>query len=322
MSLRNWMFTSQRRLLQSKEKPSFSNSLTEKFPQINIMDVTKELDVYIPKEAEVCVIPLNRLPNSVLKKMGLPLPDRESADSPDVVWICPAIMKRKGPGPASRRESCSLEKLQVVSTTLQMSFISSNLTAWELLQTVTSGAQLSRAGLLRQDSVPPGNQNGLVIDQDRIYLCIRRSARTRGQPRPRKLQPTQPAGPSASTSPEQDPGSERRHQILQAAGKPLKRKAESPVSAASPPRQLLVLDGGEQNVEDEDGAGGSWSSAGGSGRNSPEQSWAVRQTLAAASASSSLSREFDFKELENEEKLAQKKAKFLQDVAALEDLQF
>lgn len=112
----------------------------------------------------------------------------------------------------------------------------------------------------------------------------------------------------------QDPGSELRHQTNQAAGK--KRKAESPVSDASPPPQLPSPDGAERIEEEAAGISSSWSSAAG-----PQQSWAVRQTLAAAaSASSSLSRDFDFKELENEEKIAQMKAKFLQADAALDSL--
>lgn len=170
------------------------------------MDASKELDVYIPKEAEVRVIALSCLPNSILNKMGVALPDRKCPDSADVVWICPVVMKRKGEGPASRRESCSLEALRVVSSSLQMSFISSNLTAWKLLQNITSGAGPSATQLLRQDSAPPAHQNGLVVYQQRIYLCIRRSAGTRGPRRPRELRPApRPAGPSASTSPEQVP---------------------------------------------------------------------------------------------------------------------
>lgn len=165
------------------------------------MDVGEELDIYIPKEAEVRTVPLNRLPRPALRKMGVPLPDRKSADSADVVWICPAVMKTKAQGPAPHRDAL-LEKLRIGSNPLQMSFVSSNRTAWELLKDVSSGVSSSRARPARQDSVPEAHQNAVVIYQARVYLFMKRSTRGQGQPKTRR-----PAGPSASElrppSPEQ-----------------------------------------------------------------------------------------------------------------------
>lgn len=172
------------------------------------MDVCKELDIYIPKEAEVRTIPLNRLPRSVLRQMGVPLPDRKSADSPDVIWICPAVMRTKVQGPASHRDGDLLKKLRIRSNPLQMSFVSSNHTALELLKDLSSGARSFKTQLARQDSVPEADQNVVVIYQGRIYLCMKRSTRNQGQPKTCKLQPTsRRAGPSTSElrppSPEQ-----------------------------------------------------------------------------------------------------------------------
>ncbi|XP_017259344.1 uncharacterized protein LOC108228311 [Kryptolebias marmoratus] len=314
------------------------------------MDACNELDIYIPKEAEVKIVPLKSLSVSVLAKMGIPLPDRKSADSPDVVWISPAVMKRKGRGSVAHRDSCSSEtayrlfsKLRVRSNPLQMSFVSSNRTAWELLKNVSSRTGPSKTQPVRQESAPVDDRSAVVIYQERIYLCIRRSTRSQGRPRTRKLKPSSRRfGPSTSeqpsTSSEQDPGSDGRQKLISVAGKAkeavvLKRKAVSPaaahrsppsvkVSRPEPPPQEAATVRGEDEPPQKDG---DWNPGCDSQPDSPEQSidqiWAGTESLGAAAAASSLREELDFKELEDEERIAQLKAKLLQD-AALDNLPF
>ena len=173
------------------------------------MDVSNSWEIHIPVEAEVLNIPLWSLPNSVLRKIGLPVSDsdasRKHADSPRVVWICPAVVERKSRGPATRdgnnvaQNVRSLLGAEIRSRLdpMQMSFISRNRAAWEVLK--EPGQQTQHSRLLPQGSAPPDDQNAVVVYRGRIYLCLRRAVQSRGQPETREPQSAVSSGSESSS---------------------------------------------------------------------------------------------------------------------------
>lgn len=156
------------------------------------MDMSNDWEIYIPVEAEVKNIPLGSLPNSVLKKIGLPVPDcntsRQPADSPTVTWICPAVVGRKSQGGASCKGNRVTENIRSLLgtnyrsrlNTMQMSFVSSNRAAWEVLK--EPDRQSHHGSLVPQGSSVADDQNAVVIYHGRIYLCIRRAVLSQSQP--------------------------------------------------------------------------------------------------------------------------------------------
>uniref|UniRef100_A0A1A8B2F1 Si:dkeyp-110g5.4 n=1 Tax=Nothobranchius furzeri TaxID=105023 RepID=A0A1A8B2F1_NOTFU len=209
------------------------------------MDVHKELDVYIPKAAEVMILPLQNLPKPVLRKMGLAdgKASRMSAGSPDVTCICPVILRRKDQGPASGRDRGSAEntkslleaKIQAGLARQQMSFGSSSRAAWEALTNI-SGAQFSKTPLLRQDSAPLVSQNAVFIHNGLIYLCTRKSTENHGQPKTRELQTSSRSSELPSGKSKQVQLSDGRAKVKHAAAQikanvVLKRKVGSMVGS-------------------------------------------------------------------------------------------
>ncbi|XP_054602201.2 uncharacterized protein [Nothobranchius furzeri] len=191
------------------------------------MDVHKELDVYIPKAAEVIILPLQNLPKPVLRKMGLAdgKASRMSAGSPDVIWICPVVPRRKDQGPASGQGRGSAEntkslleaKIQAGLARQQTSFSSSSRAAWEALTNI-SGAQFSKTPLLRQDSAPLVSQNAVFIHNGLIYLCTRKSSGNHGQPKTRELQTSSRSSELPSGKSKQVQLSDGRAKVNHAAG--------------------------------------------------------------------------------------------------------
>ncbi|XP_041859676.1 uncharacterized protein si:dkeyp-110g5.4 [Melanotaenia boesemani] len=334
------------------------------------MDDRNELEIYIPVEAEVKSIPLQSLPSSVLRRMGLPLSDsdapRKSADSQQVIWICPTVIGRKGQGSASRRGSAAAENARSLLGTkfrdrpdsLQMSFVSSNRAAWEVLKGISPGKRTSNTQPFPQGSVTPSNQNAVVIYCGRVYLCIR----SRGQKKPASSSTVPSTSKLASESPKKGllhdsrPGVERAtckakhrqkkdvmlkrksakvsvkagnssprpsdaehkedNQCATAAG----REHTSEEAALQPQEEQKAVDGGVggehemQDVDTEEAA---------SARNDDQSSshmWTMSESLGPATASTSLQMGFDFNELEQEEKIAQMKARFMQSEAALKNM--
>ncbi|XP_069581715.1 uncharacterized protein [Brachyistius frenatus] len=154
-------------------------------------NVLSRLEVYIPVEAEVKSIPLRSLPASVLRRMELRLPasdaGRKPANSPEGIWICPALIRRKGVRPASRTGSGVMENMSSVlgtefraaSGTFRMSFVSSNRAATEVLKETVPGIRPSPPAPLPHSPAPLASQDAVVIYNGRIYLSIRKPGRNR-----------------------------------------------------------------------------------------------------------------------------------------------
>lgn len=171
------------------------------------MEVCSEWKVFIPVEAEVKIVPLWSLPNSVLRRIGLPISDsnssRKPTDSPDVIWICPAAIVKKGQEPASCEGRHAAENvLEFLNTKFQarplkMFIVSSNQVAKDVLKNIFAGKPSFKEELLHYDSAPPANQNAVVVYNRQIYLCIRKARRKRNKTGKLQLLP-QAAIPSTS----------------------------------------------------------------------------------------------------------------------------
>lgn len=170
-----------------------------------MMDVINSLEIYIPEEADVKNIPLWSLPNSVLRRMGLPFSNasRSLANSPEGIWICPVVVRKKGQRPNLHTGSAIDNMTSVLGTELRssrgpfrMSFVSSNRAAYEVLKGTTPSAPTCQTSLFPQDSAPRTNQDAVVIYCGQVYLSIRMPSRSHGQ---RGLQTiSQSATPSTS----------------------------------------------------------------------------------------------------------------------------
>lgn len=158
------------------------------------MDLLTKLEIYIPVEAEVKRISVQSLPNSMLRRMGLPLSDpdvsRKLADSPEGIWISPAVLQRRGqkltshPGNGVKENMPSVvaTKLWVESGPLRMSIVSPNHTAYEVLKDTMPETRRSPTLLLHQGSPLQTNRDAVVIYRGSVYLFIKRPSRSQGQP--------------------------------------------------------------------------------------------------------------------------------------------
>ncbi|XP_010785161.1 uncharacterized protein isoform X2 [Notothenia coriiceps] len=156
------------------------------------MDHLKKLEIYIPLEAEVKSIPLSSLPNSVIRRMDLPSDPRPLSDSPEGIWIHPAVIRRKGQKLTSPTGNCeNMTSLLGKETRgdpgpFEMSFVSANLTAYRLLRDNMPGESISadtaHAYPLPQGSAPHMYKDAVVIFHGRVYL----SSRNHSQKRRRK----------------------------------------------------------------------------------------------------------------------------------------
>ncbi|XP_030589890.1 uncharacterized protein LOC115783277 isoform X2 [Archocentrus centrarchus] len=169
------------------------------------MDVLNSLEIFIPEEAEVKNIPLWSLPNSVLRRMGLPLinASRSLADSPEGIWICPVMVRKKGQRPNLHTGSAIDNMTSALGTELRaargpfrMSFVSSNRAAYEVLKGTTPRAPTCQTSLFPQDSAPQTNKDAVVIYRGQVYLSIRMPGRSHGQRGPQTI--SQSATPSTS----------------------------------------------------------------------------------------------------------------------------
>lgn len=153
------------------------------------MDLLDQLEIYIPVEAEVKTIPLWSLPSSVLRRMGLsdPQGSRRLSDSPEGVWICPAVLRRKGQKPAIENMSSLLAReCRAAPGPFQMSVVSANRTAYQLLKDTMPGknvsAQSPHGSLLPQSRAPGTYRAAVIIYNGRVYLSARRSNQRETQP--------------------------------------------------------------------------------------------------------------------------------------------
>lgn len=205
------------------------------------MDLLNRLEIYIPVEAEVKSIPLWSLPNSVLRRMGLTLPDSEQKleDSPEGIWIGPAVIRRKdqnrgshtGNGVKEIMSSRLSREFRAVSSPLQMNFVSSNRAAYKVLKDIVPGKNVSthtpQVSSLPQGLAPQIYRDSVVIYNGQVYLSIRRPSRSQSQHKP---------GPASQSSVPPTSDSERQkkrqsHQAsLEPADKKLQRKRSQVVS--------------------------------------------------------------------------------------------
>ncbi|XP_053172828.1 uncharacterized protein si:dkeyp-110g5.4 isoform X2 [Scomber japonicus] len=164
---------------------------------IHTMDLL-QLELYIPEEAEVKNIPIQSLPNSVLRRMGLPpLTSEDSnapADSQEVIWICPTVIRKKDQTPATQTGNSETENMSLkvsrefrdAQGPLQMSVVSSNCTAYKLLQNMMPGKKVSKRAsntpLLSQGPPIKIQQDVIVIYHKRIYLIVKNPKRQRCEP--------------------------------------------------------------------------------------------------------------------------------------------
>lgn len=166
------------------------------------MDLLSSLEIYIPAEAEVKNIPLWTLPKSVLRRMGLPLlnASRNLADSPEGIWISPAVIRKKGQrytGSAIDNMTSVLGKeLRASRGPFRMSFVSSNHAAHEVLKGTVPKAPLCQTSQFPPDSAPRTGRDAVVIYRGQVYLSIRVPSRSHSQRGKRTT--SQPVTPSTS----------------------------------------------------------------------------------------------------------------------------
>lgn len=241
------------------------------------MDLLQSLEIFIPTEAEVKTIPLLSLPNSVLRRMGLPLSDSEDsrklAGSPEGIWICPAVVRKKGQKSASRVENNMIESMSSLMrrecrATLDpfpISFVSSNVAAFKLLQATLPGnkvpASTTPNSSIPQGSVPQSYEDAVVIYHGRVYLSIRRPKQSRRetcQPQPASQTATpstscvssksQRKSPQASLEPAEEELRRKRQRVTspQISPKPRKdplpKKGQEMLSDNNPAQKLTARD--------------------------------------------------------------------------------
>ncbi|XP_044068805.1 uncharacterized protein si:dkeyp-110g5.4 [Siniperca chuatsi] len=235
----------------------------ERFTQGNTqsMDVLDRLEIYIPVEAEVKSIPLWSLTNSVLRRMGLPLSDSEGsrklADSPEGIWICPAVIRTKGQKPASQTGNGGMSSLlrreiRAAPGPFRMSFVSSNRAAYKVLKDTMPGekgsAHTPHSSLLPHGSAPATYKNAVVIYHGRIYLSIRNPNRIHSARETREPQPASQSSQSSipSTSDLSSKSRKKRQPPLasvEPADKELQRKRQRvtlPQICPKQPKDLLT----------------------------------------------------------------------------------
>ncbi|KAI3357468.1 hypothetical protein L3Q82_015508 [Scortum barcoo] len=325
------------------------------------MDLVKRLEIYIPVEAEVKRIPLWSLPNSVLRRMGLPLPDSERsgklAVSPEGIWISPAVIQRKGHNQGSRTGNGVNENMssllgrefRAAPGPFQMSFVSSNRAAYKVLKDTMPGKNVSahtpQISSLPQGSAPQIYRNAVIIYNGRIYLSIRKPSRSQSRPKP------QPASRS-SVSPTSNSSNQKKRQSHQAslepADKELQRKRSQvtslPKTDNHPTTDQVILimilllltellnDSEVQDLVCEEPQSSSQNNMNNIQTDSDdldstvaaEQSSTQTRTRGESQDSAGAStslQQCDFKELEREEKIARVKAKLKQRQTSLNNLQ-
>ncbi|XP_068192485.1 uncharacterized protein si:dkeyp-110g5.4 isoform X2 [Antennarius striatus] len=162
--------------------------IREKYRRNNL-----SMEIFIPVEAEVKKILLWSLPNSVLRKMGLPLSNAEGCrtfpESPEGIWISPVVLRRKGQKhkPLTGNTMGSMSSVigtmsQVTPVPYPISFVSSSDMAYKVLKDTMPGQTVPfhsfHISELLVTPAPHTHQDAVVIYQDRVYLSIRRLCQT------------------------------------------------------------------------------------------------------------------------------------------------
>lgn len=189
------------------------------------MDHLRRNEIYIPKDAEVKRIPLQSLPRAVLTGMGLSLSDSESfrklTDSPDGIWISPAVLRPKGQKWPHNAEKIMSENMSSKFTKefrappepIPMSFVSSNQAAHKVLRDTVRGvnvsADTSSTSDLPRGPAPQTYQIAVFIHQGRIYLPISKSSHRKRQRETRDA----PAASGSATSLTSDRSSSSQRKV-------------------------------------------------------------------------------------------------------------
>ncbi|XP_070825045.1 uncharacterized protein [Chaetodon trifascialis] len=323
------------------------------------MDLLESLEIYIPVEAEVKSIALRSLPNSVVRRMSLPLFDtdgsRMDTDSQEGTWICPVVLRKKGQKPASHAGNGTMENMSSLMDRefrsargpLRISFVSSNHAAYRVLKDTLPGkkvsAHTSHSSLLPTGSAPRTYQDAVIIYRGCIYLSIRkpregRSKRKKCEPQPSNMSTKSQKELLNDNSPKKKhttckvPHSEnRKDSTYKGRDVSSSKTAQSvPQSTDSVPNLLSHCSTDTREEQAAEEAAGpepvwfqpqmEWEEATHSDEQSSNQSWTRRESEGAACVSTSLQQEVDFKELAHEEKIAQMKAKLRRSEAILRNL--
>lgn len=178
------------------------------------MNLLESLEIYIPGDAEVKSILLWSLPNSVLRRMGLPLLNtdgsRKLAESPEGIWICPAVIRRKGQKPASHAGTSVIENMSALMGRecratpgpFRMSFVSSNRAAHKVLKDTMPGTKVSvyKPNMSTPEKAPRTQEDAVVIYQGQIFLSIRNPSRSQSRQERHKPQSSIPSTSVSSNS--------------------------------------------------------------------------------------------------------------------------
>ncbi|XP_068454520.1 uncharacterized protein si:dkeyp-110g5.4 [Clinocottus analis] len=235
------------------------------------MDFLDKLEIYIPVEAEVKSIPLWSLPKSVLRQMGLPLSGFKGsgklADSPEGIWICPAVIRRKGQKLAPHAGNGMIENLSSLMGRefranpgpVQMNFVSANHAVYKALKDTMPGkkgpAHTSHASTLPRGSAPQTYKDAIILYNGHIYLSIRNPNRSRSKPETSEQQLASQSSipstsaisskslkkrrfPQASHEPA-EPQRKKSHVILPQTSKQLKDRLTKPENHSTTDQELL-----------------------------------------------------------------------------------
>lgn len=148
------------------------------------MDLLENLEVFIPANAKVKIVPLRSLPTSVQRRMGsLPSSSWQPVDSLEGVWICPAHLRGRGQRSVTRTgegeedaKQLVWQRSQVLTGPVRMSFVTANRSAYNVLSSgmlprraVSAAAAAAAAGCAAKT-----HQDAIVVYRSRIYLAIKR----------------------------------------------------------------------------------------------------------------------------------------------------
>ncbi|XP_007577024.1 uncharacterized protein LOC103155311 isoform X2 [Poecilia formosa] len=276
------------------------------------MEECGDWEINIPVEAEVKTVPLKNLPNSVIRRIGLPVSEGDSAwkqsDSTDVTWICPVVVRRKGQESVSGSGRHLADNLlpfvgtQVPASPLKMSFVSSNRAARDVLKNISPGRRSSKEEFLSQDTALLANDDAVVVYKGQIYLCIRKAKRRAR--RTRKQQPELIGGrPKTKTN---------AGKVKRCEKAALKTKGVSSVrdvsSAPRPSDGTHRADGNSPGRNQEEASvwtnhmNGSQEVNSQDDEHSGSQWWTQAEPVGVAAAS--ISRDSEYEELEREEEIA------------------
>lgn len=146
------------------------------------MALVENLEIYIPAEAEVKIVPLHSLPPSVLRRMDLPpSTSRQPADSPEVVWISPIVLRGRGQKPPEETEDSKSQMYRLSRASpgpLRMSFVTANRAAYSVLKNGTPPRKRASS----TQAAPSSHRDTIVVYRRRIYLSIRKQGRCQDKP--------------------------------------------------------------------------------------------------------------------------------------------